>query len=145
MKGTTPSLIHLATQRDCIPKGRLLRKETVLYKGKTVLHKETVLHKDTLHAAYAKDKQTHHSREDSLNISKSYTSPLPPTPTSKYAPSSSLNRCSTPSGTASFSAGSFACELFFFRRPFFFVSLFFSSLYHSPRTSAATSSQCASW
>ena len=106
------------------------------FKGKTAPQR---------HAYTCNDKQTHHSREDSLNISKSYTSPPSPAPTSRYAPSSSLNRCSTPSGTASFSAGSFACELFFFRRPFFFVSLFFSSLYASPPISSTTSSQCASW
>ena len=122
---TTPSHIHLAPQRDCTSKERLLHKDTTRYT--------------------CNDKQTHHSREDSLNISKSYTSPPSPAPTSRYAPSSSLNRCSTPSGTASFSAGSFACELFFFRRPFFFVSLFFSSLYASPPISSTTSSQCASW
>ena len=78
-------------------------------------------------------------------MSKSYASLSSHVPTSKYTPNNSLNRCNALSDTVSFSAGSFACEAFFFRRPFFFVSLFFSSLYASTPTPTPTSSQCASW
>lgn len=89
--------------------------------------------------------QTEDKSADSLSMSRSYASGPSPLPTSRYTPNSSLNRCSVPSGTTSFCTGSFTCEFFFFRRPFFFVSLFFSSLYPSSHAPVRTSSQWASW